>query len=144
MADRKRRRTSDAVKNLHKVLHKGGISLNGLADVLRSLRGMNTDDCTMHEIRAANSKDFSAVRRVIKLPLVNGGTWDWELADPCKLLQMALARSPWLQDIFAHARRRTSAQPWRIVIGYDEFMPGFFVLLDSTFDQSATAQTYIR
>ncbi len=135
MADRKRRRTSDALKNLHKVLHKGGISLNGLADVLRTLRGMNTDDCTMHEIRLANSEDFVAVRRVIKLPLVNGGTWDWELADPCRLLQMALSRSPWLQDIFAQARKPTSAQPWRIVVGFDEFMPGCKVRLASTSNQ---------
>lgn len=131
MADRKRRRTAEAVKSIRKVLHKGGISLTGLADVVKSLRGQNTDDCTMRAIQAANSQDFTAVRRIIRLPLVNGGTLDWELADPCKLLQLALARSPWLQEIFSQARRPTSDQPWRIVIGFDEFMPGCNVLLDS-------------
>lgn len=130
MADRKRRRlASDAHKNLHKVLRKGGISLNGLADVLQTLRGTSTEDSTMHDLRLANSADFMTVRRVISLPLVGGGTWDWELADPCKLLQLALTRSPWLQEIFSQARKPTSSQPWRIVIGFDEFMPGCIVWL---------------
>jgi len=128
MADRKRQRT--ASKSLRSVLHTGGISLKGLAEVLDKLRGIDAADCTMHSVRLANEEDFSSVKQVITLTLIDGGTWDWELANPSLLLQLAVTKSPWLQAVFAQARKPTLSEPWRIVIGFDEFTPGFRVVHD--------------
>lgn len=98
--------------------------------MLDKLRGIDAADCTMHSVRLANEEDFSSVKQVITLTLIDGGTWDWELANPSLLLQLAVTKSPWLQAVFAQARKPTLSEPWRIVIGFDEFTPGFRVVHD--------------
>ena len=68
-----------------------------------------------------------SVRHAIRLPLGSGGTWDWEIADPAKLLQLALDRSPFLQELYAAAvgeQRPSATSPWSLAIGFDEFVPG--------------------
>lgn len=67
--------------------------MGGLADLLRSLRGVDIDDVGIHSLREANMMEFREVQRIIHLPLKGGGVFDWELADPNKLLQVALEKS---------------------------------------------------
>ena len=140
MADRKRRRaTAEDMSALRRVLHTGGITINGLSSLLESVRGSDLQCTGVHNLRDANAELSLAVRHTIQLPLIAGGTWEWELADPNKLLQVAIDRSPFLQGLFAAAVRRsrpTAACPWRLVIGFDEFTPG---LSASCVDASVTS-----
>lgn len=105
--------------------------MTGLNSLLASLRGQDLESASMHYLRDANEEDFLRVRHVLKLPLIGGGTWDWEIADPHKLLQLTLDRSPLVRGLFEAALRRgapTATSPWRLVVGFDEFMPGQSVL----------------
>ena len=71
---------------------------------------------------------FHSLRRVIPMPLASGdGTYDWDLVDPNLLLTVALDRCQHLSKLFAEAIARkppTPDNPWRLVIGFDAFMPG--------------------
>jgi hypothetical protein len=128
MADRKRRRvTAEDTSVLRRLLHTGGITVNGLSSLLDSVRGTDLPHTGLHHLRDANAECFLEVRHTIRLPLVAGGTWEWEIADPNKLLQFAIDHSPYLRGLFAAAVRQrmpTATCPWHLVIGFDEFMPG--------------------
>ncbi len=128
MADRKRRRvTDDELAIIRRVLHTGGITASGLHELLEALRGTDLQNAGVHSIRLANTEDFLNVRLACQLPLRDGGSWCWELADPIKLLQVAIARSAFLRGLFSAAVRRSRpspSTPWRLVVGFDEFMPG--------------------
>ena len=128
MDGNKRRRISpDQVNAIRRVLHTGGITMTGLADLLRRLRNEGLPDATMHGLRESNFDDFRRISLVFQMPLSKGGSWAWNLIDPVKLLQCAVDRSPMLQGLFSAAIRRsrpTLACPWRLVIGFDEFVPG--------------------
>jgi hypothetical protein len=130
MAERKRRRCGDDLSGIRKLLHKGGITITGLKELLDKVRETDLEHSSMHLLREANAEQFLSVRRIIRLPLTAGGTWDWELADPNRLLQLAVNASPTLQHLFAAAVRRSPPscrKPWHLVIGFDEFMPGLGV-----------------
>ena len=58
----------------------------------------------------------------------------WELADPCKLLQLTLEHSPRLQHRYGLALQRhecTVENPWHIWVGFDEFAPGNKLSIDN-------------
>ena len=124
---RKRKLDDAELSGLRKVLHTGGISMQGLEQLLKALRDAGIHDASSVDIRRANAVEFEHVRYFLPMPLITGGTWDWEFADPCKLLQVALERSQTLQPLFSHAasgRKPTRDNPWNLVVGLDEFMPG--------------------
>lgn len=110
------------------MLHRGGISISGLTDLLATLRANPVGDSTsIHYLREANAVEFDQLRRVVALPRVGGGTVDWEFADPNKLLARAVERSPMLSKLYADALKQhpsSPQQPWRLIVGFDEFMPG--------------------
>ncbi len=123
----------DDVKNLRKLLHCGGVTMTGLAELLGSLRSNPVGDVTgtVWYLREANRAEFNVLRRTIVLPRAGGGTVNWELADPNKLLARAIDISPSLSSLYAAALQTfpcRQERPWRLVIGFDEFMPGWVVL----------------
>jgi hypothetical protein len=70
---------------------------------------------------------FEKVRHVEDVPLVSGGSFSWEFADPGKLLSSALDESPGLRQVFSDAAERcppTISTPWSLLVGFDEFVPG--------------------
>lgn len=100
----------------------------GLSDLLQRLRGSELDAIGMHSLREANSEAFRELSMSIELPLHAGGTWTWELIDPIKLFRKAVEVSQFFQGLVSQAVRRNKpspSNPWRLVIGFDEFMPGF-------------------
>jgi len=126
MADRKRRRGDD-LSALRRVLHTGGITMKGLHELMESLRGHDLDP-SMHALREANSEAFRSLRLAIEVPLHDGGSWLWELIDPAKLFQAAVDQSPMFQTMTIQVlliSKPSPSDPWRLVIGFDEFMPGF-------------------
>ncbi|CAK0807776.1 unnamed protein product, partial [Prorocentrum cordatum] len=68
------------------------------------------------------------VRRELDAPPASGGSWNWPLAEPNRLLSMIASESRALQEWLAAALRRRGApsqgRPWTLVIGHDEFIPG--------------------
>jgi hypothetical protein len=127
MADRKRRRRSDETASLRLLLHTGGITVGGLSELLKKLQAVDLEHSGMHFLRGANTEQFMKIRHSFTMPLIAGGTWDWELADPNLLLQLAIDTSPYLRQLYSAAVRRSrpsAANPWHLAIGFDEFMPG--------------------
>lgn len=64
----------------------------------------------------------------MRLPLEDSdGVFTWELCDPARLLQLALAKALPLQKTFhvaLQAHRCDVESPWRLVVGFDEYCPG--------------------
>ena len=54
---------------------------------------------------------------------VEGGTKMWTLYDPTLLVSHVLSSCPALAEIY-RAKLAEKPEPWRIVIGYDEHVPG--------------------
>ncbi len=76
----------------------------------------------------ARNQLFEEMRLALDLPMVGGGSFSWELVDPLKLLTRAIELRPGFRSLFTEAAQRSppSAQhPWRLVIGFDGFTPGF-------------------
>ena len=66
----------------------------------------------------------------VQVPAAVGGELTWTFCEPSKLLAAVIAKNRNMHDIFlAAARRRPplKERPWRLVIGFDEFVPGFVV-----------------
>jgi hypothetical protein len=74
------------------------------------------------------------VRCVETMPLTTGGTFEWEFADPGKLLANMVDRSPALNLLFAEAASKhppSIERPWSLVVGFDEFTPGDKLKVDN-------------
>jgi hypothetical protein len=74
------------------------------------------------------------VRCVETMPLTVGGSFEWEFADPGKLLANMVARSPALNNLFAETASRhppSPDRPWSLVVGFDEFTPGNKLKVDN-------------
>ena len=127
-----KRRRRDALRS---VLNVGGLSNKGLQDVLKQIG--DHDDVLLasdRDIRAAFTSIFDQVGHVISLHLDKGGTFDWEVVDPTKLLPLLLESSPALQEVYWRALgegRASQADPWRIVLTWDEFCPGNKLRVDN-------------
>ena len=119
----KRRRLSrDTLRSL---LHTGGVSIKGLAEILKKLQSAEQGDFAL---RSARNEIFAELALRFDLPLLDGSVFTWELVDPLKLLVRALEARSDLRALFGAAMRRSppSAQrPWRLVLGFDAFTPGW-------------------
>ena len=137
----KRRRASDLdeeTSQLHALLHRGGVSMKGLADLLTTLRG-GDGGCSAERWRAilkrANTSDYPGHRCIVDVPLTKGGNLQWEYMDPCKLVATMVRVSPGLQSVYTNAWLRTPsspARPWSLVVGFDEFTPGNKLSVDAS------------
>lgn len=138
---------------MQSLLHTGGITIGGLSKLLTTLRRHGLPDATStHYTRTANVELFFSLRRVIPMPLANeAGTYEWDLVDPNLLLAVALEKCQPLNKLFAEAIARkppTSDDPWRLVIGFDAFMPGSTDLVaklnyESGFHQRGVAVSFL-
>ena len=118
-ADRKRRRLA-----LQDVLHRGGVSMNGLASILSRT---GPDKTYRNDLGDANLERFQALHTVLHLPLHNGEPSAWEIVDFSKALPAYLANSDGLRRLYCEAAARrppTFARPWSAVVAFDEFVPG--------------------
>ena len=126
-----KRRKVDAVldgASLEGLLHRGGISAAGLAEVLAAIGSIAGGESAVRAaICAANRAKYDDVRHCFDVPLIGGGQKRWAILDPSKLLDMMLTESEGLQTIYANALGRfpsTPESPWRLVVAFDEFTPG--------------------
>ena len=76
---------------------------------------------------AATTRRLSELKRVVDLPLLNGGTFTWTYIDPLKLMSAVVQECPGVRAAYTEAARRSPpgpGTPWRMIVGFDEFMPG--------------------
>ena len=134
MAPKKRRldaaELDAANRSLQSLLHRGSISQKGLATLLKDIKRLAEalpENVTRRRLMNANNARFDSIKHTAQMPLTEGGSWEWEFADPNKLLSLMLRESQTLQDLFGHAMARhrpTQGSPWTLIIGYDEFDSG--------------------
>lgn len=88
------------------------------------------------QLGALNQERFMQLRAIERLPLANGEPFDWEFADPAKLVAALLGHDVELQGVLAAAAARCPlgqpANPWHIIVGFDEFVPGNKLATDPT------------
>lgn len=64
----------------------------------------------------------------------DGSTFLWEFVHPLKLLAQAIEDSPALAALYARAiaeKPPSMQQPWRLILGWDEFVPGNKLRVDN-------------
>ena len=119
-ADRKRSRRLA----LQDLLHVGGVSISGLANLLSRV---GPDKSCSTSLRDVNLDRFRALHTVLHVPLHSGELFAWEIVDLSKALPAYLAHSAGLRQLYAEAAARsppTLARPWSAVVAFDEFVPG--------------------
>ena len=130
MPPKRQRSRSARIGALQKLLHTGKITQEGLVELIQAFRDLGDDlpdNVNRWSMTDANHARFKSVAYVEKMQLEEGGSWDWEMAEPNKLLTLMVSESSVLQGLFAEAVRRRApsiSNPWTLVIGYDEFSPG--------------------
>lgn len=125
----KRRRGPDdpTVQSLQGLLHQGRVSTAGLAAILKKVREQGLRATSQSQLKDANLAFFDEVRHVEELQLDDGSPFMWEFAHPARLMSMLVRRCPQLAELYKSAALRhpcSEQQPWHIIIGFDEFVPG--------------------
>ena len=111
------------------LLRVGGISCTGLAPILEKLRKSEVPRFSSRAVLYELNKEyFKELRCSVQVPAADGGELTWIFVDPSKLIATMIAKNRNLQNLFVTAVRRTppsQRQPWRLAVGFDEFVPGF-------------------
>ena len=82
---------------------------------------------TVRSLKEANHDLLNSILHVEQVPTIDGGTYDWEMAEPNLCLNLVVSKSFELQEAFAHAARAFRCDfdnPWDIIISLDEFTTG--------------------
>ena len=93
------------------VIHEGGVSLDGLHGLIQKIGGEVVGRRTL---AAANHLALEGCLHRETIPLLSGGEFVWEIANPNLLLQQTLSESSALQAAYGRAARRfppTSGSP---------------------------------
>lgn len=88
----------------------------------------------LYRFKRAYRHNIDGLMHEEELALVAGGTWTWAFADPNLLLASMLADAPKMSDLYAlafDANPPSLAQPWHLIIGFDEFAPGNKLKVDN-------------
>ena len=83
------------------------------------------------DIHAQQDCIFAEMCHELRLTYDDGSPFDWEICHPSMLLQTMVRRSPLLQDAYGRAANMRRDEPWHLVIGFDEYVPGSKFLIDT-------------
>ena len=73
----------------------------------------------------ANLARFLSIRHIESVPMLRGDDFQWEMAQPCRLLTLMVSECSELNHLFVAAvARYPPNHRWRLVIGFDEYIPG--------------------
>ena len=125
-ASSKRSRTAENSRIFHSLLHHKGISLTALKEIFNKLVD-DDDKFTEDFARKVNREHLDEVARVIELPLEDGGSFAWEVANPSLLISLVLRKSSEMESAFYRALSEhpcSAEKPWNLVVVFDEFTPG--------------------
>ena len=124
---------SSTTSGLQRILHTQVPTVSGLHSLLKDLRGM-PDILTASErdIKAALQARFEGMLCTESLPLLDGTTFELEFVDPNLLTARLVAECEQLAAIYSCAFGTGSAnETWRVVVAFDEFIPGNKLQTDS-------------
>lgn len=123
---------------LGRLLHTGGVSKKGLIELLHAIREVAE---VPRGIASKWSVDTEALRRFAEMRLTipmkwatKEGVFEWELADPGKLVAYSVVGYSSLQQAFERAileHPPSPEHPWRCIVGFDEFAPGNKLKVDN-------------
>ena len=96
---------------------------------MKSLVNIGLDNVvtTRRQFDQALHEHFDSIAVSEDIILSDGRVFTWEYAEPIHLIQLSLDQSPELQNRYAETLRHhpnTREQPWAIVLGFDELVPG--------------------
>ena len=118
----------EEARKLQDLLHTGGISIQGLVELLRKGRALGRDGISSSALYEANLARFMVVRHVESIPMENDAdNFEWELAHPGRLLSTMIESCPELERLFLSAAARhpcISSRRWKLIVGFDEYVPG--------------------
>jgi hypothetical protein len=131
MAARPPKRPKPSLETTQGLLNIGGISRDGLSDLLKRLHAAPTlPGSSLKELDAAYHDRFLKVRAEIPIELTDGEIFKWEFADPALLLQLVLESSPLLAAQYTRTLQGHPAA-WGIIFAWDEFTPGNKLQVDN-------------
>lgn len=110
------------------LLHTGGISMQGLADLLsKAAPGEASISTVRHRLMEENRDLFDKLHKTLRVPLVDGGEMAWHVLDLPKAINHSLESSPGLAELYSDALLRSpvsSGRQWSVCLAFDEFCPG--------------------
>ena len=112
------------LQQLHSVVNVKGASMSSILHIVNTLSDQQLGRQKLRDVARA---PFNRARRVLALPLVEGGEVSVPVADPSSLVAASVSASETMQAIFKSALRShpgASATPWNLLVTWDEFTPG--------------------
>ena len=119
--------------DLHSVVTQASSSSN--VELKRIIDALQGEDVLRKDLTAARRSRLNEVVIHVPVDVVGGGTWQWPLCHPNLLLTFLIAESPPMQEIMRQALRASPCsreKPWRLIVGFDEFVPGNKLQLHSS------------
>ena len=117
---------------LQRMMNIGSTSNKALVKILREA---GLDVSIDHDTAEVGGARFETLGVKLELPSVRGSPVVWELCDPGLLITRVVRESAALQALFeaALAQKPCSlAQPWRLLAGWDEYVPGNKLKVDNS------------
>jgi hypothetical protein len=115
-------RPSDACLKLQELIGLGKTSLGGLRQLVKTLDHRELNNAT--DIKLANAALFESIKHVEIMPLRDGGQFDWNICHPCSMFARLVEDCASLRELVAAVAIRNGNAPWKLIVGYDEYVPG--------------------
>ena len=129
------KRARSAHSDLRSVMNIRGVSKSALFDIVSRLGGEEAP-VSEWQFRKASQQRYEEVHQLLEMPAAEGaGKVDWHLCHPLKTLDLLLRDNDTLQGWYLSALQRhpcSAATPWRILLGWDEFVPGNKLAIDNS------------
>ena len=122
MAARRAKRRREMAK-LSELLGDPSVSMASLQNILQQLRDESVHGGRRQLLEATQDR-LKNVIHTEHLVDKRGAPTDWVFCDPGKLLMYLIETCPKLQEIYACAANHFRDNEWRVIVEYDEFVPG--------------------
>jgi len=124
----KNKRLRDEEESIHSLAALRGVNASNLADLLQRLGRPHSKQAIQREI----GRTLEQVRGTVALPLQNGTTFRWPIANLSLLLPLALKECDGFATMFAEMMGIVGhARPWRLILYFDEVTPGNVISPDN-------------
>ena len=113
----------DRAAKVQRVVHVGSTSHRALVEIMG---GVNEGVSRAYTSDVAHAR-FATACTSLEMPTLDGGRLRWDMLKPDALVNRLASESPLLSDWLRAAlaiHPCTAEQPWRLLVGWDEFVPG--------------------
>ena len=109
---------------LLRLVSSKGVSESALRKVISAI---STEQVSRREVQSAVQQRYGLVRHTMRLPGADADEVLIDMIEPKKLLTLVLSQNDHMRRWFDDAWRvapSSQSRPWRLLIGWDEFVPG--------------------